>query len=136
MSGKLRWGILATGWIAELFVKDLLLTGHVVTAVGSRTQTSADRFALEFGIGTAHGSYEALVADPNVDVIYIATPHPHHVAAAKLALSAGKHILVEKPFTLNVAEAAEIVIWPPPKGWSCWKQCGPAFCPICAVYMM
>lgn len=109
MAGKIRWGILATGWIADLFVKDLLLTGHSVTAVGSRNDESAKRFAKEFGIATAHGSYAALVADPNVDVVYIATPHPHHVAAAKLALNAGKHILVEKPFTINAREAADIV---------------------------
>ena len=109
MAEQIRWGILATGWIADLFVKDLLLTGHSVTAVGSRNVESAKRFAKEFGIATAHGSYAALVADPNVDVVYIATPHPHHVAAAKLALNAGKHILVEKPFTINAREAAEIV---------------------------
>lgn len=109
MTQKIRWGILATGWIAELFVKDLLLTGHAVTAVGSRTQSSAERFASAFGIAKAHGSYEALAADPEVDIIYIATPHPQHVSAAKLALNAGKHILVEKPFTLNASEAAEIV---------------------------
>lgn len=109
MATKLRWGILATGWIAELFVKDLQFTGHVVTAVGSRTQAGADRFAKTFGIGTAHGSYAALVADPKVDIIYIATPHPQHLAAAKLAINAGKHILVEKAFTINAAEAAEIV---------------------------
>ena len=116
MAAEIRWGILATGWIAELFVKDLILAGHAVTAVGSRAQASADRFALTFGIATAHGSYEALVADPNVDIIYIATPHPQHVSAAKLALNAGKHILVEKPFTLNAAEAAEIVALGQAKG--------------------
>ena len=109
MAQKIRWGILATGWIADLFVKDLLLTGHEVVAVGSRSQTSADRFAQTHGIATAHGSYAALVADPHVDIIYIATPHPQHVDAAKLALNAGKHILVEKAFTLNAAEAAQIV---------------------------
>ena len=109
MAQQLRWGILATGWIAELFVKDLLLTGHAVTAVGSRSQASADRFAKDFGIGTAHGTYEALAADPNVDIIYVATPHPQHAAAAKLALHAGKHVLVEKAFTLNAAEAADLV---------------------------
>ena len=109
MAKKIRWGILATGYIAELFVKDLILAGHSVVAVGSRAQASADRFALDFGIATAHASYEALVADPEVDIIYIATPHPKHVSAAKLALNAGKHILVEKPFTLNAGEAAEIV---------------------------
>jgi predicted dehydrogenase len=109
MADGIRWGILATGWIADLFVKDLQLTGRRVTAVGSRTIEGAKRFADRFGIPRAHGSYEALAADPNVDVIYIATPHPHHVVAAKLALNAGKHILVEKPFTINAREAAEIV---------------------------
>lgn len=108
MGKTIAWGILATGWIADLFVKDLILTGHNVAAVGSRSQANADRFAKSFGIAKAHGSYEALVADPDVDIIYIATPHPQHVSAAKLALNAGKHILVEKPFTLNAAEAAEI----------------------------
>ena len=109
MVRKTRWGILATGWIADLFVKDLQLTGHSVTAVGSRSVEGAKRFAKQFGIPAAHGSYAALVADTNVDIIYIATPHPHHVAAAKLALNAGKHILVEKPFTINAREATEIV---------------------------
>ncbi len=116
MTKAIRWGILATGWIAELFVKDLLLTGHQVTAVGSRSQASADRFATAFGIAKAHGSYEALAADPDVDIIYIATPHPQHFAAAMLALNAGKHILVEKAFTLNAAEAARIVTLAQAKG--------------------
>ena len=116
MAAQIRWGILATGWIADLFTKDLILTGHAVTAVGSRSQASAERFAKALGIPTAHGSYEALVADPNVDIIYIATPHPQHISAAKLALNAGKHILVEKAFTLNAAEAAEIVALAQAKG--------------------
>ena len=109
MAGSVRWGILATGWIAEQFVKDLNLHGHRVTAVGSRSQSSADRFAAEFGIPTAHGSYEALCADPNVDAIYVATPHPMHADNARLALSHGKHVLVEKAFTVNAREAREIV---------------------------
>lgn len=116
MAAQIRWGILATGWIADLFTKDLILTGHAVTAVGSRSQANADRFAKALGIPTAHGSYEALVADPNIDIIYIATPHPQHISAAKLALNAGKHILVEKAFTLNAAEAAEIVALAQAKG--------------------
>lgn len=116
MADKIRWGILATGWIAELFVTDLQLTGHKVTAVGSRTVESAERFAKAFNIPKAHASYEALAADPNVDIIYIATPHPQHVAAAKLGLNAGKHILVEKPFTLNAAEAIEITTLARAKG--------------------
>ena len=109
MAGSVRWGILATGWIAEQFVKDLNQHGHKVTAVGSRNQASASKFAAEFGISTAHGSYEALCADPNVDAIYVATPHPMHADNARLALSHGKHVLIEKAFTVNAREAQEIV---------------------------
>ena len=109
MSKPLRWGILGTGWIADLFVKDLLLTGHRVTSVGSRTRENAERFAERFGIPQAHGSYESLVADPLVDIVYVATPHPMHAANATAALNAGKHVLIEKPFTLNAAEARAVV---------------------------
>jgi predicted dehydrogenase len=109
MTDRLRWGILGTGGIAEAMTSDLLLTGHTVTAVGSRTQGSADAFAAAHGIPTAHSSYEALVADPDVDVIYVATPHPSHAANATLALEAGKHVLLEKPFTINAAEAQAVV---------------------------
>lgn len=104
----LGWGILATGGIAHAFTKDLLVAGLTVAAVGSRTQESAERFARPYGIPNAHGSYEALVADPSVDIVYVATPHPQHAAAATLALEAGKHVLVEKPFTLNAPEAQAV----------------------------
>jgi predicted dehydrogenase len=106
--GSLRWGILGTGWIASQFTQDLLATGMTVTAVGSRSQESADAFATKFGIATAHPTYQALAADPNVDAIYVSTPHPFHHDNAMLVLGAGKHALVEKPFTLNAAEAREI----------------------------
>jgi predicted dehydrogenase len=105
----LRWGILGTGWIASQFTRDLVETGHSVAAVGSRTQASADEFAARFGIPTAHGSYEALAADPDVDAIYISTPHPFHYENALLVLGAGKHALVEKAFTVNAREARQIV---------------------------
>src|SRR5215211_5343491 len=108
MTERLRWGILATGGIARLFTNDLKLNGFTVQAVGSRSQQSADAFAAEFGIPTAHGSYEALVADPEVDVIYVSTPHPLHVSNAMLALEAGKHVLIEKPFAVNSREAQAI----------------------------
>ncbi len=109
MTQDIRWGILGTGGIAHAQTTDLLGNGFTVTAVGSRGQDSADAFAAEFGIPTAHGSYEALVADPDVDIVYVSTPHPFHAEAALLALNAGKHVLVEKPFTLNAAEAREVV---------------------------
>jgi predicted dehydrogenase len=103
-----RWGIIGTGGIAATFVRDLQLTGHTVTAVGSRSQESADEFAGRFGIATAHPSYEALAADPEVDIVYVATPHPYHAGNALLAIAQGKHVLVEKPFTLNAAEAEQV----------------------------
>ena len=105
----LRWGILGTGWIADLFVRDLQLTGKRVVAVGSRSQAGADAFAARFKIPKAHASYEALAADRDVDVIYVATPHPMHADNALLALEGGKHVLIEKPFTLNGAEARRVV---------------------------
>jgi predicted dehydrogenase len=109
MTEDLRWGILATGLIAGLFTADLLRMGHKVTAVGSRSDQTAKRFAAKFGIAKAHGSYEALFADPEVDIVYVATPHPLHAANAIAALEAGKHVLVEKPFTINAAEAQQVV---------------------------
>jgi predicted dehydrogenase len=108
VSTALRWGILATGNIARLFTRDLLDSGFTVTAVGSRSKPAGIAFAAEFGIARVHGSYEQLVADPEVDAIYVATPHPYHLANALLAIEAGKHVLIEKPLTLNKAEAALI----------------------------
>jgi predicted dehydrogenase len=105
-----RWGILGTGGIAGSFASDLRLTDSgVAVAVGSRSQAAAGRFADSYGIERRHASYEALVADPDVDVVYVATPHPMHRDNAILALQAGKHVLVEKPFTMNAAEARDIV---------------------------
>ncbi|MET1017799.1 MAG: Gfo/Idh/MocA family oxidoreductase [Leifsonia flava] len=127
MTDALRWGILATGGIAHAMANDLVLNGFTVQAVGSRSQESADAFAAEFGIPNAHPSYAALVADPEVDVIYVSTPHPFHAEHATLALEAGKHVLVEKPFTLNAAEARQVVDLATEKGlvvleamWTRW----------------
>lgn len=102
------WGILATGWIAGRFTEDLRDAGLRVAAVGSRTAERARAFAREHDVPTAHGSWAALAADPDVDVVYVATPHPAHREAALTAIEHGKHVLVEKPFTLNEAEAAEV----------------------------
>jgi predicted dehydrogenase len=103
------WGILGTGGIANTFATDLINNGMTVAAVGSRSLAAASAFAARHGIPAAHPSYEALVADPTVTAIYVATPHPFHAEHAILALNAGKHVLVEKPFALNATEARDIV---------------------------
>jgi len=110
MSEPLCWGLIGTGWIADSFAADLAFTdsGRAV-AVGSRRMETANRFADRFDIPNRHASYEALVADPDVDVVYVATPHPLHHSGTLLALRAGKPVLVEKPFTMNAAEARELV---------------------------
>ncbi len=104
----LRWGILATGGIAHTFTRDLRTAGLEVAAVGSRSIEGAERFATEFEIPRAHGSYDALVGDPGVDIVYVATPHTAHAENAIRALEAGKHVLVEKPFALTRAEAERV----------------------------
>lgn len=110
MSDRIRWGILATGGIARSFAKDLaLLPEAELVAVGSRTPAGAQAFAAEYAVPRAHGSWEALATDPDVDVIYIATPHSHHHEAAVLCLHANKPLLVEKAFTLDLAQAQDLV---------------------------
>ena len=104
----IRWGILATGGIAHAFTQDLRTAGLDVAAVGSRRLDAAQAFAAEYDIPHAHGSYEDLVADPDVDIVYVASPHSHHLAHATLALEAGKHVLIEKAITLDAREAATI----------------------------
>jgi predicted dehydrogenase len=107
---KLRWGILGTGGIARTFTSDLLtLSDHAVVAVGSRAADTAEAFAAEYGIARAHPSYQALADDPEVDVVYVATPHSGHAAAALTCIAAGRHVLVEKPFALDAAEATQVV---------------------------
>lgn len=104
----LRWGILATGGIAHAFASDLRTAGLDLAAVGSRSPESGQRFAEEFAVPRVHGSYEALASDPDVDIVYVSTPHPMHAENAILLLEHGKHVLVEKPFTLTGTEAAAV----------------------------
>lgn len=106
----IRWGILGTGGIATTFTEDLLrMPDQEVAAVGSRTPESAQRFAERYEIPRAHGSYGALAADSDVDVVYVATPHSAHHPAALLCLKGGRAVLCEKAFTLDAAEAGELV---------------------------
>lgn len=110
MTKQLNWGILATGRIARTFATHLAhsSTGRLV-AVASRTAAAAEKFAADFGGIRAHGSYDALLADPEVEVVYIATPHPSHLEWTLKAAAAGKHILCEKPIALNGVHTARMI---------------------------
>jgi predicted dehydrogenase len=110
MSDRIRWGVVGTGLIASRFAGDLvLLEDAEVVAVGSRAMATADDFADRFDVPRRYGSYEELVADQEVDAVYVSTPHPGHHAATRLALEAGKAVLCEKPFMLNAAEADDVI---------------------------
>jgi len=110
VKSKISWGILGTGSIAKKFASELPFsrTGSLV-AVGSRSQESADHFATVFPGVRAHASYAALLADPNVDAVYLATPHPQHTQWAIAAAEAGKHVLCEKPLALNAPDAMVVI---------------------------
>jgi predicted dehydrogenase/aryl-alcohol dehydrogenase-like predicted oxidoreductase len=110
MERSLVWGILGAGGIAKVFARGVAAskTGTLL-AIGSRSQTGADAFGEELHVQRRYGSYEALLADGDVEAVYIATPHPMHAEWAIKAAEAGKHILCEKPLTLNYAEAMAVV---------------------------
>ncbi len=106
----LRWGIVGPGRIARNVVQDFVhVEGAEAVAVASRSTERAQAFADEFGLATAYGSYREIIAAEDVDVLYIATPHPQHQVVAVAALEAGKAVLVEKTFTATVAGAERVV---------------------------
>ena len=106
----IRWGVMGTGAIASDFTQVLQqLEATEVVAVGSRTQASADRFGAKFEIPRRHGSYEALAADPSIDVVYVATPSLRHVDDCLLALRHGKHVLCEKSMAPGADDAAKVL---------------------------
>lgn len=118
-SGKptIRWGIVATGKISSWFVADLAIprsdakANHIIHAIGSSSREKGQKFAAEFLPGktpTIYGSYEQVYADPDVDVVYIGTPHAFHKKNCLDAIKHGKNVLCEKAFTLNAAEAMEV----------------------------
>ena len=107
---SLRWAVAGPGWIAHRFVESLQRnTTQQVVAVGSRDAHRAAAFAEHWSLPRAHGNYESLFADPDVDIVYIATTHPSHRGNAIDALNAGKHVLVEKPLAVDAAGARDIV---------------------------
>lgn len=110
MAEAVRWGILGTGKIARAFANALKdVPGAVLAAVASRSADKAAAFAAEFGAPASYGSCELLAQAGDVDLIYIGTPHPQHAENALMALRAGKGVLCEKPFTMNLREAEQVV---------------------------
>jgi predicted dehydrogenase len=107
---SIGWGIVGTGGIATSFATDLaLMPDASLVAIGSRDQSTADEFGARFDVPHRHGSYAELVNDPDVDAVYVATPHPGHHDAALAAINAGKAVLIEKPFTMNANEASSLI---------------------------
>lgn len=105
-----HWGILGTGKIAHLVASDLhRLPDATLTAVGSRSQDRADAFGNEFDIPRRYASYDALVADEDVDVVHVATPHTYHVEHAAMALEAGRAVLCEKPLAINARQGEQLI---------------------------
>jgi len=110
VNADIRWGIVGPGRIAEKVVEDFaVVDGARALAVASRSQARADDFAARHGLDRAYGSYKEILGDPDVDVLYVATPHPQHHAIALAALRAGKALLVEKSFTATTPGAAEVI---------------------------
>ncbi len=110
MTAEIRWGVVGPGRIAESLLPDFALVPNArVVAVASRSQDRADAFAARHGLERAHGSYAAILADPDVDVLYVATPHAQHAAFALAALRAGKALLVEKSFTATTVGATQVI---------------------------
>jgi predicted dehydrogenase len=106
----IRWGIIGTGGIATALASDLrLIPDASLVAVGSRNQSTADEFGARFDVPHRHSTYDDLVNDPDVDAVYVGTPHPGHHNAALSAINAGKAVLVEKPFTMNAKEASSLI---------------------------
>lgn len=130
MSVQVRWGILGTGFAAAQFVDGLRsLKNTRVSAVASRTKARAEEFARHFSIPATYGSYEELISDPAVDVVYVATTNPQHRAHCLLAIEAGKAVLCEKPFALDGAQAREIVDAARRRKVFCMEAIRPRFLP-------
>jgi predicted dehydrogenase len=110
VTAEIRWGVVGPGRIAEKVVADFpVVDGARAVAVASRSLPRAEDFARRHGLDRAYGSYAEIIADPDVDVLYVATPHPQHHAVALAALRAGKALLVEKAFTATTEGATEVV---------------------------
>jgi len=108
--GKIRWAILGTGNIARQFATGLKAVSDAkLLAVGSRSAHNAEKFAADFSVPRIYPTYQQLANDPDLDIIYIATPHPFHMENSILCLKAGRSVLCEKPFAINAKQAKKMI---------------------------
>ena len=137
----MKWGILATGNIAGKFagtVKQMSKEGEELIAVGSRRAENAQTFALRYDIPKYYDSYEKLAGDEEVNAVYVATPNSMHYENCKMCLMMGKHVLCEKPFTINVRQAEELYKLAEEKGLfvmeALWTRFLPLYEPPCLAH--
>lgn len=104
-----KWGIIGLGEIAHNFADSFKSDNAELIAVASRTLQKAQDFASEYNVPKAYGHYEALCFDPDIDIVYLATPNSHHAENIKMVLNAGKHVLCEKAIVMNAAQLAEVM---------------------------
>ncbi|MGI0488078.1 Gfo/Idh/MocA family protein [Pantanalinema rosaneae CENA516] len=131
MPKPIRWGILGTGFISGQFAQGLqLLPDAELRAIGSRTQTAAQEFARCFNVPRTYSRYEELVKDPDIDVVYVGTPHHRHQADCLMCLEAGKAVVCEKPFMLNAQEAREVIELARAKQLFCMEAMWMRFMPL------
>lgn len=131
MRDTIRWGILGTGQVAGLFARGLReIPDARLLAVGSRSRQNAEAFAREHGVARAYATYEELVRDADVDVVYVATPNSAHREHCLLALEHGKPVLCEKPFTLDAAEASAVAEAARARGLFCMEGMWMRFVPV------
>lgn len=109
MGNKLNWGFLGTGWIADVCANDLEFTNVSKYGITARDLEKTKEFAASHGFANVYGTYEEMLADENIDVVYVATLNQFHHEHVIAALNAGKHVLLEKPFTINAAQAREVI---------------------------
>jgi predicted dehydrogenase len=117
MAKKIKWGIMGCGGIANAYADAVSMTKYGdVVAVGSRSTAKAKQFAAQHSAARAYGSYEELAADPEVDIVYVATPHPFHMENTLLAIHHGKHVLCEKSFAMNAKQTRRMIAAAQKKG--------------------
>ena len=135
MKQKIRWGYMGAGRIAGWFATGMsVLEDAELYAIASRTLEKAEKFAREYGFEKAYGSYEEMLQDPRVDIVYVATPVVEHYRCVKMCLDAGKNVLCEKSLTVNAAQAEELVNMAREKKLffmeAAWSKCQPVFLKI------